>query len=163
MAGMVAGLVVVDDDGNESFAPDDATNCAKVYYVALLATVTTLKKQQKAPIVPLVHNPDGSFSQGGVTIVNADGSRIPFLWSDGSTHNVPEPPKPIMVTVTVKPDAATKQKMAEFANALAVIIPYMQANAVAVIPNTSAGDGLMRDSGGGACQHPTSQKTLKIQ
>lgn len=161
---MNAGNVSVDDNGNETFTPDDATNSAKRLYLVLLAANSTIKKKAPVPVVPMVSNPDGSVTQGGVVIVNADGSRNNFTWSDGSVHQIPQRPPAPTVTIAVTPSPESKQAQAAIANAIAgwhVADILANAQITITIPASSAGDGLQTSATAGSpTTHPGSPKTL---
>jgi hypothetical protein len=138
MPGMAQGLVVVDDDGNETYTPNDGSNFAMAYYLWLCSVNNHGKKMVKSGGGKAVYNPDGTIT----------------------------PPPPIVTTLqpyTIALSPPMKQQFAEQANGFAAfIIPYLQNNAVAVIPAHPAGDGLMKDSTGADCKGPTTQKTLAI-
>lgn len=158
---MIQGLVVVDDDGNETFTPNDATNATKVVYLALMAANSTVKVKSKqsgggatwTPPKPSVSNPPTSNERVAIA-----------AWQQ--SHPVMTPPPPAVtvdVVHTIKPDPATKQKTAEMATAVSSLIPYILANATisTVIPASSAGDGLQTSAAAGSpTTHPSSAKTL---
>lgn len=73
--------------------------------------------------------------------------------------NLPTYLHPAGVAIT---SVAEKRAMAALARAIATgIVPYVQANATAVIPATAAGDALQQ-AGGVDTTRPTVQKTLAI-
>jgi len=99
-------------------------------------------------------NPDGSTSIGGIVYRFADGTNNPLF-----------PPSIFYTeTKTITPDAATKQKTAEYATNIATWhVQDIVANAVitTTIPASSAGDGLQTSAAAGnPTTHPSSPKTL---
>lgn len=135
---MTAGSVTVDDDGNETFVPNDATNLAMAFYVMLLSVNASGKKETKVG--------------GGKATLNPDGTVTP-----------PPPVTTQTVTFTIDPTPTIKQKMADMANGFAsVIVPYLQAHAQAKIPATAAGNGLMNDSTNAPCKHPATDQFITI-
>lgn len=157
---MIQGQVLVDDDGSETFIPNDATNATKLVYQALMAANSTMKVKQKTPGGPATYVPPKPTLSNPPT----DQERAAYqVWLASKPVQVPPPPAvTVEVIKTITPDAATKQKTAEMASAISVLIPYIVANATAVIPNDATGDNLMKDSTGANCKHPATQQTLRI-
>lgn len=158
------GAVNVDDDGDVTYAPNDSTNLAKRLYARLLGANSTAKVQQKVsgggatwtPSKPAVSNPPTTQELAALR-----------AWQKGPPTPVmtpPPPPTTVTVVKTITPDAATKQKTAELANAIAQeIVGFIldQAVVTTVIPASSAGDGLqVGHNPGDPTTHPTSPKTL---
>ena len=136
---MVAGNVSVDDSGNATFTPDDATNCAKARYLSLLAadsgTPDMMPSTSTTPASVTFH-PDGTHTLTPAT---------------QSTTQVPIPPGP-------NNDATKKKAFAKTANADAAwIVPFLQASAQAKIANDASADGLQNGT-----VHPASAKFLPI-
>ena len=108
-------------------------------YLMLLASNSTAEKDTKVPGGPAVLNPDGSVTR-------------------------PPPATTVTTTVTIEATPRIKRKIAEMANGFAsVIVPYLQANAVAYVTNDATMDGIFRDSTTANCLHPTTVKTIPIR
>lgn len=158
---MNTGSVTVSDSGAESFSPNDASNFAMVYYQWLVSQNSTRLTSVKTSGGPATYLPP----KPPISNPPTDEERAAYsAWVASKPTLIKPPPattSQVLQTVPLTP--AMKQQFAANANSFsAMLVPYLQANAVAIIPATSAGDGLMLDSASGACKHPATQKTIKI-
>lgn len=114
---MTPGNVSVNDDGDETYSPNDGTNAAKALYLLLLESQATDKTPSTATTPPTVTIDPVTFA-------------ISITPGTVTTTNVPVP---------VTPDS--KKAQAKLANTMASwMVTYLKTNATAVgTTNTTTG------------------------
>lgn len=136
---LVAGTVSVDDDGNESFDPEDYSAAKLLYF--------RLKSDQES-----LTRPDTTVTPPVITI-NRDTGETTIVNGTMTTVQVP-----------VEPSTGGSQAQAKIANTMAAwlmtdIVPLLVPTIV--IPADSDGDGLQTSQNpGDPTTHPASPKTL---